>query len=888
MSNVDAFADDFNQLTGHRPFPWQAALYERFRAGPGSIPRLCNLPTGVGKTSVIACWLLARRAQPQLPRRLVYVVNRRTVVDQTTAEVERYLQRWNARFKDTFAISTLRGQFADNREWSADPTRPAVICGTVDMIGSRLLFSGYGIGRNLRPHHAGLLGQDTLIVHDEAHLEPAFEKLLDDIALEQTRGRFPDLRPLRVMSLTATSREHDGTADVFQLTQSERAARPDSGDLLGELGRRLHAAKRLQLHQVAEEKGDLAERIADLARQYDGRGCAVLIYVRELRTLEGVVEKLPRDRTVQLTGTLRGLERDRLVEKPVFRRFLPDAATDQDAAARDTVYLVSTSAGEVGVNLSADHLVCDLVPFDAMAQRLGRVNRFGRRDETEVHVVHPGAFDAKDKYDTAREKTLQLLRRLDGDASPAALLGLSASDRSAAFTPSPELLVVSDILFDAWACTTPRGDLPGRPPVEPFLHGISEGEPPETHVAFREEVRLISRELANIYDPEELLERYPLQPHELLRDRSDRVRDQLKGLADKNPDAPAWRVAPDGSVEVTTLSALTGQGEEKRNKDDTRLHYATVLLPPDIGGLSAAGLLDADAKPEDDRTADPFAVGLDVSSVLREPPRTGSDDTARRPLRLRCRTASPVPPERWQGVLLDGYRPVCRLRLTPIDADDDTPVEYWHWLELPGPTDNSRYAREPVLLDVHAADVLEHTQRYLSVLQLPDSVAQALRVAAKAHDLGKRRSLFQATIGRPEAYGDHLFAKSGPRWTGVEGITYRHEFGSLLDVRNDPDFLRLPPDARELALHLIAAHHGRARPCFEPDEVFDPEQPDDVAEAEAVEVVRRFARLQRRYGRWGLAYLESLLRAADYAASSAPSATFSARTPATALAGDAR
>jgi CRISPR-associated endonuclease/helicase Cas3 len=39
----------------------------------------------------------------------------------------------------------------------------------------------------------------------------------------------------------------------------------------------------------------------------------------------------------------------------------------------------------------------------------------------------------------------------------------------------------------------------------------------------------------------------------------------------------------------------------------------------------------------------------------------------------------------------------------------------------------------------------------------------------------------------------------------------------------------------------------------------------------AAEVPRRFARLQRKYGRWGLAYLESLLRAADYAASSQPS-----------------
>jgi CRISPR-associated endonuclease/helicase Cas3 len=76
---------------------------------------------------------------------------------------------------------------------------------------------------------------------------------------------------------------------------------------------------------------------------------------------------------------------------------------------------------------------------------------------------------------------------------------------------------------------------------------------------------------------------------------------------------------------------------------------------------------------------------------------------------------------------------------------------------------------------------------------------------------------------------------------------------------------------QELVLHLIAAHHGRARPHFPPDEAFDPERPQQIADEMAAKVPQRFARLQRKYGRWGLAYLESLLRAADWAASANPS-----------------
>ncbi len=233
------FATVFEALTGYKPFPWQTALYDCFLAG--DMPASVNIPTGLGKTSVLAIWLLALANKPgKVPRRLVYVVNRRTVVDQTTTEAEslraavakpelnalkqRLLDLCALSCKTPLAISTLRGQFADNGEWQQDPARPSVIIGTVDMIGSRLLFSGYGIGFRRRPLHAGLLGQGTLVVHDEAHLEHAFQDLLTAIRREQTDGRTRDGWPLRIMELTATSREA-GTR--FQLTDGEAHPPPE-------------------------------------------------------------------------------------------------------------------------------------------------------------------------------------------------------------------------------------------------------------------------------------------------------------------------------------------------------------------------------------------------------------------------------------------------------------------------------------------------------------------------------------------------------------------------------------------------------------------------------------------------------------------------------------
>ncbi len=88
---------------------------------------------------------------------------------------------------------------------------------------------------------------------------------------------------------------------------------------------------------------------------------------------------------------------------------------------------------------------------------------------------------------------------------------------------------------------------------------------------------------------------------------------------------------------------------------------------------------------------------------------------------------------------------------------------------------------------------------------------------------------------------------------------YRHELGSL----NDGDFTNLSDAEKDLALHVVAAHHGRARPHFPVIESYEPELRDDVVAALVREVPLRFDRLQRRYGRWGLAWLESILRAAD-------------------------
>lgn len=834
------------ELLGKAPFPWQTRLLDRFLAG--DIPPACTIPTGLGKTAVLAVWLAAltvRRDEAghsRMPRRLVYVVNRRTVVDQATVEAlslraalrEPRLKDEAARLRalaldpagDVLAVSTLRGQLADNAEWRMDPGRAAIIIGTVDMIGSRLLFGGYGCGFKSKPLHAGFLGQDSLVVHDEAHLEPAFEALL--IALEAEQRRSGDVRPMRRMALTATSR--GGNAGAFTLSEEDQAH--------PEIRRRIDATKRLRFHIPESTVPDAA---VELARRHESSSAAVLVYLNSVEHVEKVAAKLPKGRVQRITGTLRGFERDRLAaEDPVFARFLP---VPPATAAQGAVYLVCTSAGEVGVNISADHLVCDLAPFDRMAQRLGRVNRFGM-GEADVDVVLGPPPKKETPLSVAVDRTKPLLEQLprirDGvfDASPLALAALPADERARAFSPTPDIPLVSDILFDKWALTSLCRPVAGRPPVADWLHGVAEWEPPETRVAWREEVEVLGPDAQKNWLLGELLESFPLKPHEQLRDRSDRVAQHLVAIGQRASNALAWLVESSSDIRVIRLAGYDAESLAREIED------VTVILGPSAGGL-VSGLLDGNSAASSD-------VNYDVSCLA-----IGNEPS---PSRLRLWDAERAPA---------GYRLVHALAVGSTDPDEAEAPRMWRWLVRPrfAEDDGSKSAEREQLLDVHQRDVTGWAEKLVSTAGLGPDDARAVVVAARHHDAGKNRRLWQRSVGNSD-YPVKVLAKSAGRMTPFDLGHYRHEFGSMLELTGSPEFEQMSERSRELALHLIGAHHGRARPSFSAEEVGDPER---ITEAQArhmaLAVPLRFARLQRRYGRWGLAYLESLVRVADALAS---------------------
>lgn len=149
----------FRAMSQVEPFVWQTELFERFTNG--EISQRINLPTGAGKTSVMTIWLLrlrcrqtraasaCRAALPGWWTAALSWIKRRRKPPGCSHSSMRNPSSWKFRAAldsvsgaGPLAISTLRGELEDNREWSTHPARPAIIVGTIDMIGSRLLFSG--------------------------------------------------------------------------------------------------------------------------------------------------------------------------------------------------------------------------------------------------------------------------------------------------------------------------------------------------------------------------------------------------------------------------------------------------------------------------------------------------------------------------------------------------------------------------------------------------------------------------------------------------------------------------------------------------------------------------------------------------------------------------
>jgi CRISPR-associated endonuclease/helicase Cas3 len=451
-----SFPEFFEKALSNKPRPWQTAL----AADCECQNRLIRIPTGFGKTlGVFGAWLYHRvqRQDASWPRRLVWCLPMRVLVEQTEAEISGVLKTmgllWDGGqdHQGKIGVHTLMGG-ADSGGWHLYPEECSVLIGTQDMLLSRALNRGYAAARAKWPMEFGLLNQDALWIMDEVQLmDVGLATSAQLQAFRQDDGA-KELRPCRTWWMSATLQEPWlESVDTRGLLQSLPAVQ-ELKALDKEAGL-WRVRKPCRVEKVSDED------IADLVTKHHQVGALTLVVVNTVDRALSVHAKLDtkgRNFDLRLVHS-----RFRPLEKNSWRQDFLSRTAALPSGGR---VIVATQVIEAGVDISAKLLITDLAPWPNLVQRFGRCARY-ESESGEVIVMDCG-LEADEKkarpYNIASlagaKKALEKLE----DAAPAALAafeeGLGLEERLALYPYTPEHLLLRrewDELFD----TTP--DLSG-------------------------------------------------------------------------------------------------------------------------------------------------------------------------------------------------------------------------------------------------------------------------------------------------------------------------------------------------------------------------------------------------------------------------------------------
>ncbi len=818
----------------------------------------------------------------------------------------------------------LRGGVPLEPDWARTPGQPVVAVSTVDQAGSRLLFRGYGVGEGMRPVHAGLLGSDSLFLLDEAHLSRPFRDTLARVRAEAA----PDDRPPRVTAMTATPDADtenlftlDATDDAHPVLRRRLAARKPArlvearasrDDAPGQLAgvfrdQALNLAGRDSGRVVAVvvNRVALARRIFNALRQEAPDGATVTLRLgrarpEDRRALEGEDAALLADSRTREGGPPWFVVATQTVE--VGADFDFDALVTQ-AAPLDALRQRFGRLDRLGARGQSPAAII-AAPED--------------RYKKAVDPVYGNAVAATWHWLKGQAKKKVVDFGLDALPLP------EGDDRAPLLPPRKQAPVLFPAYIDKWSATRPA---PAADPAVPlFLHG-PDTAPPEVSVVWRADVHKEENEQkkkkARAEDAREdqgdaaALRLLPPTAPEGVNVPLPAVRAWLRrqpggaDMADVEGGAAA-ETAGRGGLRVWRWH----DGDPQRVSPNALRPGDLVVVPADVGGCDAYGWAPGSGAAVAD-VAETALVRQRRRLVLRLHPAVLGDaawaavaplldELHEEPAELVNRLATD-PPEgtptelvckagvlRKTGVrveMLDkgpGLVLAARRRLTLREAaalGHDDPADVG--AEPATESDAGTFAA-PVPLDTHLEGVGDMARRFAEQAGLSAAVAADVALAGRLHDLGKGEQRFQAFLHQGDeiaaARAGRPIAKGAGAPTRAERHTAhaaaglppgaRHEAWSVALAQGHPALA----DAhdRELVLWLIGTHHGHGRPFFPPVEeagqtVFrDPDGHDHTQPADPG-VVRldsgwpaRFEALRRRYGAWGLARLEALVRLADH------------------------
>ena len=359
---MSTFTQWYKKRHDYSPFPWQKRLAKLIKNGEP--PNEIFMPTSAGKTAIIDVWLWAHAQGFKVPTRLFYIIDRRILVDS----VSEYAKSLIINDEIDINIIQLRGGQTEDRAWLMNPQTPTIVVCTVDQIGSRLLFRGYGVSNNVTPIHAGLVGNDAFLVLDEAHISTPLLTTL--MAIDKFRVN--ETQPWWLLPMTATP------ANI------ENALCISDDDLVHPvLKQRLYADKLAMLKKAAPDS--FVNTMVDSAKELRNLHNAGVIGIicNTAKDARRIFYKLGDTNKTLLTGRIRQKEKDELLET-----LLPSIASGSRSEEREPIYVVATQTIEVGADLDFDAIVTQNAPIDALRQRFGRQDRLGELGKSFAMIVH--------------------------------------------------------------------------------------------------------------------------------------------------------------------------------------------------------------------------------------------------------------------------------------------------------------------------------------------------------------------------------------------------------------------------------------------------------------------------------------------------------------------
>jgi CRISPR-associated endonuclease/helicase Cas3 len=900
MSDCPSFSEFYQSVHHREPFPWQRRLAEQVVAS--GWPEEIGVPTGLGKTSAIdiAIWSLAAQShldprERTAPTRIWYVVNRRLLVDAASEHASRLAALLAAPTDDVVSEIARRLQAIEGG-LTGQPLRssrmrgggmldsrprhlgqPAILCATVPMFASRLLFRAYGSSNRVWPIDAALAGVDSLVLLDEAHLSPALRDLVG-VLPDADACRSGVLRALgaftagpgpsslvgstrsypRLVSLTATG-GHE--CDRFDL---------DEADLTHPVvQRRLASAKQGEVRTASMSTlaASLAEATLEHLRAVS-EPTSVLVFVNRPVEARRVAAELERQfrlgghgdvELVVLTGQVRGIDAD-----AIRARLLDPVAGIPSGSSRSlprSLVVIATQTLEVGADLDSAHLVTESAGVRALVQRIGRLNRLGERDHAAAIIVHPADRDGG----LYGKEPAEVVARLSANPSP-----LDFSPRAIASvlgeptdTPGRHAELLPAHLWE-WSKTSVR--TVDSPPIELFYEGF--GEPDRTvAVAWRAHLADVGEPLYPGVDQSEWVDVPINEARDFVVAHGDRVRalsidgatlvavdaEMLRpGMRLTAHTSTGWYSAtgwdPGSAHEVADVSwrvcgtvALLGRTLE---------HVLGPMFDDEL--RAALGRLDEEDIDREEESAIAALVAERIAEALRAT--DGKAVALTRPMIDRV-GADNAPFLRWGA---SSTRPEA-----PTDSLDELSL-----------------APRADLAD-HLAHVGDLARRIAMALGLPDDIVRAVGEAGAFHDIGKADPRFQSWLGAVDPAQPLAKSAASPgRWQKQRLAAgwpagARHELLSvqLLDAAS-ADGLQLADES--LVRHLVIAHHGHGRPSV--DVAAEGASPaltsvklgtlqvsaETDPGAADWEQPNRFRDLSETYGIWGLAMLETIVRQADH------------------------